>query len=581
MPHIMISYQWDVQKTLIQVKKLLQQSGYKVWMDVDQMQGSTLEAMAKAVENSALVLVCISSKYKESPNCRSEAEYAFQLKKNIIPLMVEKNFKPSGWLGMVVGAKLWYDFAETSRIQETADKLMKELKTRVPQAIVGAKPIPAEEGKKPANMDMQKRFPDIVNAISSYKLTQGVRTEQHWESLKQLNNAGPHLTCTFEEKDEIGEFCVAQGLPERIVKDLKDFQTLFNNELPSNVISSLWKNIRYLFLITVNYTYGERPVSKGLVDHGIVPVLIFFIKHFRGKSDDSHEGYIVKLCVEIMVNLSRAVPPQALNNTGVVDALIPFVKSTNKSMAVASLIALAAIVDEDQNDLLMANPANMDMQKRFPDIVNAISSYKLTQGVRTEQHWKSLKQLNNARPHHTCTFEEKDEIGEFCVSQGLPKRIVKDLKEFQTLFNESPSNVISSLWNNIYYLLLTTLNYTDGERPVSKGLVDHGIVPVLIFFIKKIDLRGKSDDSRETYIVKLCVEMMVNMSRVVPPQALNNTGVVDALIPFVKSPNKSMAVPALVALAAIVDEDQNDLLMANPGEQSILFYYLLCFYREF
>ena len=30
------------------------------------MSGSTLEAMAKAVEGSAVVLVCISKKYKES-----------------------------------------------------------------------------------------------------------------------------------------------------------------------------------------------------------------------------------------------------------------------------------------------------------------------------------------------------------------------------------------------------------------------------------------------------------------------------------------------------------------------------------
>ena len=40
-------------------------------MDVDEMGGSTLESMAKAVENASVVLVCVSQKYKESPNCRS------------------------------------------------------------------------------------------------------------------------------------------------------------------------------------------------------------------------------------------------------------------------------------------------------------------------------------------------------------------------------------------------------------------------------------------------------------------------------------------------------------------------------
>ena len=33
--------------------------------------GSVLEAMAEAVEKAAVVLVCLTQKYKESPNCRT------------------------------------------------------------------------------------------------------------------------------------------------------------------------------------------------------------------------------------------------------------------------------------------------------------------------------------------------------------------------------------------------------------------------------------------------------------------------------------------------------------------------------
>ena len=73
--HVMISYQWDVQKLVIQIKNKLQADGYKVWMDIDEMGGSTLESMARAVENASVVLVCVSQKYKESPNCRSGNSY--------------------------------------------------------------------------------------------------------------------------------------------------------------------------------------------------------------------------------------------------------------------------------------------------------------------------------------------------------------------------------------------------------------------------------------------------------------------------------------------------------------------------
>lgn len=60
--------------------------------------------MADAVEKSAIVLLCMSRKYKESPNCRTEAEYAYKLEKTLIPLKVEKSYEPDGWLGKKITA---------------------------------------------------------------------------------------------------------------------------------------------------------------------------------------------------------------------------------------------------------------------------------------------------------------------------------------------------------------------------------------------------------------------------------------------------------------------------------------------
>ena len=125
--HVMISYQWDSQEVLVEVKNRLQASGYRVWMDLEQMGGSTLETMAKAVEDSSVVLICLSERYKESPNCRSEAEYTYKLGKDIIPLMMQRNYKPDGWLGMLVGTKFWIDFHSKHLIEQGVTKLIKEL----------------------------------------------------------------------------------------------------------------------------------------------------------------------------------------------------------------------------------------------------------------------------------------------------------------------------------------------------------------------------------------------------------------------------------------------------------------------
>jgi hypothetical protein len=80
--HVMLSYCWagaakpELVKALGQ---LLQEQGVDVWRDetgsslVGPMSDSTDETMALAVEASSVVVICVSQKYKVSPNCRQEA----------------------------------------------------------------------------------------------------------------------------------------------------------------------------------------------------------------------------------------------------------------------------------------------------------------------------------------------------------------------------------------------------------------------------------------------------------------------------------------------------------------------------
>ncbi len=95
----MISYNRQSREMCLQIKAELEKSRFKVWIDVEDISGSSLESMANAIENSFCILVCMTEKYKQSPNCRAEGEYAFQLNRPIIPLIMQKNYKPDGWLG--------------------------------------------------------------------------------------------------------------------------------------------------------------------------------------------------------------------------------------------------------------------------------------------------------------------------------------------------------------------------------------------------------------------------------------------------------------------------------------------------
>ncbi|CAF0818823.1 unnamed protein product [Brachionus calyciflorus] len=111
--HIMISYNSLSRDLCLKIKSRLESNGYKVWMDVEHIHGSSLDSMAKAVENSFCVLICITEKYRQSINCQSEALYAFRLKKPIIPLILQKNYENvKGWLGFIIGDKIYVNFTK-------------------------------------------------------------------------------------------------------------------------------------------------------------------------------------------------------------------------------------------------------------------------------------------------------------------------------------------------------------------------------------------------------------------------------------------------------------------------------------
>lgn len=76
------------------IKQDLEESNYKVWME----QTTNYDAMSRAIEESFCVLICMTDKYKKSAHCRSEAEFAYERKKPIIPLLLQDKYFPDGWL---------------------------------------------------------------------------------------------------------------------------------------------------------------------------------------------------------------------------------------------------------------------------------------------------------------------------------------------------------------------------------------------------------------------------------------------------------------------------------------------------
>ena len=49
---------------------------------------------------------------KESANCKLEALYAHQAGLKMVPMMLSADYQPNGWLGMLLGTRLWYMFVD-------------------------------------------------------------------------------------------------------------------------------------------------------------------------------------------------------------------------------------------------------------------------------------------------------------------------------------------------------------------------------------------------------------------------------------------------------------------------------------
>ncbi|CAF3001833.1 unnamed protein product [Rotaria socialis] len=123
---MMISYCHADKDIIYKIHEYLLAQGFKIWIDLNNMFGPAMNAMAEAVENSEFVIMCMSDSYKQSTYCQAEAEYAFNCKRRLLPLIVQTDYKPDGWLGFMIGSRIYVDFGRFD-FATACEKLLNEI----------------------------------------------------------------------------------------------------------------------------------------------------------------------------------------------------------------------------------------------------------------------------------------------------------------------------------------------------------------------------------------------------------------------------------------------------------------------
>jgi hypothetical protein len=210
--HVMISYNTASRDLCIKIKDKLESFGIKVWMDITDIHGSSLDSMAKAVEQSFCVLICITEKYRQSINCQSEAQYAFKLNKPIIPCIMQAGYENvTGWLGIIMGDKIFINF-----MKYEFDESIRRLKNEVNSFLNAKSQTSIQKDNKAPQFAINKQIAPSFNQVPKLDVESWDETKvEEWFKENKLNTQildllrpcnGGTLKQMYDIKKECSEF---------------------------------------------------------------------------------------------------------------------------------------------------------------------------------------------------------------------------------------------------------------------------------------------------------------------------------------------------------------------------------------
>jgi hypothetical protein len=176
-----------------------------------------MSAMADAVENSEFVIMCMSDSYKQSTYCQAEAEYAFKCKRCLIPLIMREGYKPDGWLGFMIGSRMYINFVRHD-FNTACEKLLTEIRLQRKQTVPTIFIDPLDHEKPDSTVTVKSKR-DKHNKNSFPKN----RPENHPENrLEKFPVKKDILASVFKARQSKLEF-IRKSINEWTESDVSDF----------------------------------------------------------------------------------------------------------------------------------------------------------------------------------------------------------------------------------------------------------------------------------------------------------------------------------------------------------------------
>jgi len=127
-----------------------------------------MQAMADAVENTDFVILCMSDSYKRSVYCQAEAEYAFRCKRRLLPIVVRQGYRADGWLGLIIGSRIYVDFGRLE-FKKACELILKEITLQRENQLNNAGAI-SEKGSHELPHDIAPGTSSMIKTIDQINL---------------------------------------------------------------------------------------------------------------------------------------------------------------------------------------------------------------------------------------------------------------------------------------------------------------------------------------------------------------------------------------------------------------------------
>lgn len=136
-----LSHSWSIHSQVIHLSQRLTQAGVQPWLDDDHMKGDMVHAMTNGIDNTGVVLVCITRDYIQkcaSPhnnNCKLELDYAYRRKggHKLLPLIFEADCLDTrtwnGKVGAYLGSMLYIDCTTPETCTDNVGRIVTAVQT--------------------------------------------------------------------------------------------------------------------------------------------------------------------------------------------------------------------------------------------------------------------------------------------------------------------------------------------------------------------------------------------------------------------------------------------------------------------